>query len=99
MKISYLTFVVLGGLFSLTAIGLSLASFSRNRKVSPRKELHNENKDKVESTPVQGTDLAQTAMGKGGAQVKAVPTSGGGFEGRRVRRVRKYNSNGKPVYE
>jgi hypothetical protein len=38
-------------------------------------------------------------MGKGGAQVKAVPTSGGGFEGRRVRRVKKYNSNGKPVYE
>lgn len=77
----------MGGLFS-SAIGLSLASFSRYRQVSPRKELQNENKDKVGSTPVQGTDLAQTAMGKGGAQVKAVPTSGGGVEGRRVRRVK-----------
>ena len=100
MKISYLTLLVLGGLFSLTAIGLSLASFSRYRQVSPRNELQNENKDKVESTPIQGTDLTQTSVGEGGTQVKAVATTDGGLEPRRkVQRVKKYNSNGKPVYE
>jgi hypothetical protein len=99
MKISYLTLLVLGGLFSLTAIGLSLASFSGYRKVSPRKELQNENKDKVESTQVQGTDLAQTAAGEGGTQVNAVATRSGGSGARNVRRVKKYNSNGKPVYD
>jgi hypothetical protein len=98
MKISYLT-LILGGLFSLTAIGLSLASFSGYRKVSPKKELQNENKDKVKSTPLQGTDLAQTALGEGGTQVKALTTTGDGFEGRKVQRVKKYNSNGKPIYE
>ena len=99
MKISYLTLLVLGGLFSLTAISLSLASFSRYRKISPRKELPNENKDKVESTPIQGTDPTQTAVGEGGTQVKAVATTDGGLESRKVQRVKKYNSNGKPVYE
>ena len=99
MKISYRTLLVLGGLFSLAAIGLSVVSFSGYRKASPRKELQNKNKDKLESTPVQGTDLVQTAVGEGGTQVKAVATSGGGFEGRKVQRVKKYKSNGKPVYE
>lgn len=88
----------MGGLFSLAAIGLSVASFSGYRKASPRKELQNDNQDKRESTPVQGTDPAQIAVGKRGNQVKAVATSGGGFEGRKVQRVKKYNSNGKPVY-
>jgi hypothetical protein len=99
MKISYLTLLVLGGLFSLTAIGLSLASFSGYRKVSPRKELQNEKKKKLESTPVQGTDVAQTAVGEDETQVKAVATSAGGFESRKGQRVKRYKSNGKPVYE
>jgi hypothetical protein len=99
MKISYLTLLVLGGLFSLAAIGLSVASFSGYRKARQRKELQNENKDKLESTLVQGTDLAQTSVGEGDTQVKAVATSGGSFEGRKVQKVKKYTSNGKPAYE
>lgn len=88
MKISYLTILVLGGVFSVIAI------YSRRRKVSPSKELQNKNKDKVKSTSAQGRDLAQTAT-----QVKAIATSGVGFEGEKVRRVKKYKSNGKPIYE
>ena len=99
MKISYPTILVLGGLFSVTAMGLSIASFSRRKKVSPSKELQNENKDKVKSISVRGKDVAQTAVGEGGTQVKAVATSAGGFESRKVQRVKRYKSNGKPVYE
>jgi hypothetical protein len=93
MKISYLTILVLGGVFSVIAI------YSRRRKVSPSKELQNENKDKVKSTSAQGRYLAQTAVGEDATQVKAVATSGIGFEGEKVRRVKKYKSNGKPIYE
>jgi hypothetical protein len=99
MKISYLTLLVLGGIFSATAIGLSIASFSRYRKVSPRMELQNENKDKVKSTSAQGNDLAQTAVGEDSTQVKEVATTGIDFEAEKVRRIKKYKSNGKPIYE
>jgi hypothetical protein len=99
MKISYPTILVLGGLFSVTAIGLSIASFSRRRKVSPSKELQNENKDKVKSISVRGKDVAQTAVGEDGTQVKVIGTTSIGFEQEKVRRVKKYKSNGKPIYE
>ena len=99
MKISYPTILVLGGLFSVTAIGLSIASFSRRRKVSPSKELQNENKDKVKSISVRGKDVAQTAIGEDGTQMKVIGTTSIGFEREKVRRVKKYKSNGKPVYE
>lgn len=49
MKISYLTILVAGGLFSAIAI----ASFSRYRKGSQRKELQNEHKDEPRYTPRQ----------------------------------------------
>ena len=92
MKISYLTILVLGGVFSVMAI------YSRRRKVSTSKELQNENKDKVKPTSAHGIELAQTAFG-GATQVKPVATSGVGFKGEKVRRVKKYKSNGKPIYE
>lgn len=98
MKISYLTILLLGGLFS-AAIGLSIASFSRYRRVSPTKELQNKNEDKVKSTPAQGRDLAKTAQVEDSTEAKAVATTGVGFEDRKVRRVKKYKSNGKPIYE
>jgi hypothetical protein len=94
MKISYLTILVLGGLFSVTAIGLS-----RRRKVSPSKELQNENNDKVKSISARGRDVAQTAVEEDGTQVKAIGTTSVSFEGEKVRRVKKYKSNGKPIYE
>jgi len=53
MKISYPTILVTAGFFSAIAI----ASFSRYRKGSQRKELQNE-KDKPKYTPRQDSAIA-----------------------------------------
>ena len=99
MKTSYLTILVLGGLFSAIAIGLSIASFSRYKRVSPTKEIQNENKDKVKSTPSLGRDLVKTARAEDSTEAKATTTTTVGFEDRKVRRVKKYKSNGRAIYE
>ena len=95
MKISYLTILAATGLFSAIAI----ASFSRYRKGSQRKELHNEHKDKPEYMPRQDNTLVKTTVGKRDIEVNAVTTADSGLEGQKVRRVKKYRSDGKPMYE
>ncbi len=95
MKISYLTILVAGGLFSAIAI----ASFSRYRKGSQRKELQNEHKDKPKYTSRQDSDLVKTTAGTSNTEVKSLATANVGLEGEKVRRVKKYKSDGKPVYE
>ena len=95
MKISYLTILAATGLFSAIAI----ASFSRHRKGSQRKELQNEHKDKPEYVPRQDNTLSKTTVGKNDIEVNAVTTADSGLEGQKVRRVKKYKSDGKPLYE
>ena len=95
MKISYITILAATGLFSAIAI----ASFSRYRKGSQRKELQNEHKDKPEYMPRQDNTLAKTTVGKRDIEVNAVTTADSGLEGQKVRRVKKYRSDGKPMYE
>ena len=95
MKISYLTILATTGLFSAIAI----ASFSRYRKGSQRKELQNEHKDKPEYVPRQDNTLSKTTVGKNDIEVNAVTTADSGLEGQKVRRVKKYKSDGKPMYE
>jgi hypothetical protein len=93
MKISYITILAATGLFSAIAI----ASFSRYRKGSQRKELQNEHKDKPEYMPRQDNTLS--SVGKRDIEVNAVTTADSGLEGQKVRRVKKYKSDGKPMYE
>jgi hypothetical protein len=96
MKISYLTILAATGLFSAIAI----ASFSRYRKGSQRKDLQNEHKDKPEYMPRQDNTLVKTTVGKRDIEVNAVTTTAeSGLEGQKVRRVKKYRSDGKPMYE
>jgi hypothetical protein len=95
MKISYLNILAATGLFSAIAI----ASFLRYRKGSQRKELQNEHKDKPEYMPRQDNTLAKTTVGKRDIEVNAVTTADGGLKGQKVRRVKKYRSDGKPMYE
>ena len=95
MKISYLNILAATGLFSAIAI----ASFSRYRKGSQRKELQNEHKDKPEYVPRQDNTLSKTTVGKNDIEVNAVTTADSGLEGQKVRRVKKYKSDGKPMYE
>ena len=95
MKISYLTILAATGLFSAIAI----ASFSRYRKGSQRKELQNEHKDKPDYVPRQDKTLSKTIVGKNDIEVNAVTTADSGLEGQKVRRVKKYRSDGKPMYE
>jgi hypothetical protein len=95
MKISYPTILVTAGLFSAIAI----ASFSKYRKGSQRKELQNEHKDKPKYTSSQNRYLVKTTAGTSYNGVKSIATEDVGLEGKKVRRVRKYKSDGKPVYE
>ena len=95
MKISYLNILAATGLFSAIAI----ASFLRYRKGSQRKELQNEHKDKPEYMPRQYNTLAKTTVGKRDIELNAVTTADGGLKGQKVRRVKKYRSDGKPMYE
>jgi hypothetical protein len=95
MKISYLTILAATALFSAIAI----ASFSRYRKGSQRKELQNEHKDKPDYMPRQDNTLSKTTVGKNDIEVNAVTTADSGLEGQKVRRVKKYKSDGKPMYE
>ena len=95
MKISYLTILAATGLFSAIAI----ASFSRYRKGSQRKELQDEHKDKPEYMPRQDNSLVKTTIGKSDIEVNAVTTKDSGLEGQKVRRVKKYKSDGRPMYE
>jgi hypothetical protein len=96
MRMRYPTILVLGGLVSAIVVGI--ASFSRYRKVSPTRELQNKNKDKVKSISTQDRDLAQIAKVEGGIQEKATATTVVGLD-KKVQRVKKYRSNGKPIYE
>jgi hypothetical protein len=93
MKISYLTILAATGLFSAIAI----ASFSRYRKGSQRKELQNEQKDKPEYMPRQDNTLS--SVGKRDIEVNSATTADSSLEGQKVRRVKKYKSDGKPMYE
>jgi hypothetical protein len=95
MKISYLTILAATGVFSAIAI----ASFSRYRKASQRKELQNEHKDKPEYMPRQDDTLSKTTVGKREIEINAATTTGVGLEVQKVRRVKKYKSNGKLMYE
>jgi hypothetical protein len=100
MKSSYLTILVIGSIFSATAIGLGIATFSRFKKEHQRKKLQSGNYDRVEHTLSQkADDLTKTTVKPRDTEVKTVSTIGFGLEGEKVRRVRKYKSNGKPVYE
>jgi hypothetical protein len=93
MKISYITILAATGLFSAIAI----ASFSRYRKGSQRKELQNEHKDKPEYMPRQDNTLS--SVGKRDIEVNSATTADSSLEGQKVRRVKKYKSDGKPMYE
>lgn len=95
MKISYFTILAATGLFSAIAI----ASFSRYRNGSQRKELQNEHKDKPEYMPRQDNTLAKTTVGKRDIEVNAVTTTDSGLEGQKVRRAKKYKSDGQPMFE
>jgi hypothetical protein len=101
MKTSYLTILVIGGVFSATAIGLSIASFSRLKKERQREKLRNGNNDKVKYNPRQVRDdnLTKTTMEPGESKVKTVASSGLGSEVEKARRVKRYKSDGTPIYE
>ena len=101
MKTSYLTILVIGGVFSATAIGLSIASFSRLKKERQRKKLQNGNNDKVKYNlrQVRDDNLTKTTMEPGESKVKTAEASGLGSEVEKVRRVKRYKSDGKPIYE
>ena len=90
MKISYLTILAATGLFSAIAI----ASFSRYRKGSQRKDLQNEHKDKPEYMPRQDNTLVKTTVGKRDIEVNAVTTAESGLEGQKVRRVKSIDPMG-----
>jgi hypothetical protein len=100
MKGSYLTILVIGSVFSATAIGLGIATFSRLKKERQKKKLQSGNIDKAERDLRQGRDdLNKAIMEPSDTEVKTVTTSGIGLESEKVRRVRKYKSDGKPIYE
>jgi hypothetical protein len=99
MKTSYLTILVIGGVFSATAIGLSIASFSRLKKERQRKKLQNGNNDKVKYNLRQDDNLTKTTMEPSESKVNTVAASGLGSEVEKVRRVKRYKSDGKPIYE
>ena len=101
MKTSYLTILVIGGVFSATAIGLSIASFSRLKTERQRKKLQNGNNDKVKYNLRQVIDenLTKTTMEPGESNVNTVAASGLDSEVEKVRRVKRYKSDGKPIYE
>ena len=101
MKTSYLTILVIGGVFSATAIGLSIASFSRLKKERQRKKLRNGNNEKIKYNlrQVRDDNITKTTMEPGETKVKAVAASGLGSEVEKVRRVKRYKSDGKPIYE
>ena len=101
MKTSYLTILVIGGVFSATAIGLSIASFSRLKKERQRKKLRNGNNEKIKYNlrQVRDDNITKTTMEPGETKVKAVAASGLGSEVEKVRRVKRYRSDGKPIYE
>ena len=98
MKTSYLTILVIGGVFSATAIGLSIASFSRLKKERQRKKLQNGNNDKVKYNLRQDDNLTKTVE-PSESKVNTVAASGLGSEVEKVRRVKRYKSDGKPIYE
>jgi hypothetical protein len=95
MKISYPTILVTAGLFSAIAI----ASFSKYRKGNQRNELQNQQKDKPKYTSSQNKYLAKTTAGTSYNGVKSIATEDVGLEGKKVRRVRRYKSDVKPIYE
>ena len=49
--------------------------------------------------PRQDNTLAKTTVGKSDIEVNAVTTADSRLEGQKVRRVKKYKSDGKPMYE
>src|SRR5215204_4145689 len=97
MKTSYLTILVIGGVFSATAIALSIASLSRLKKERQRKKLRNGNNDKVKYNLRQVRDdnlTKTTTMEPGESKVKTVAASELGSEVEKVRRVKRYKSDG-----
>ena len=95
MKASYLTILVAAGLFSAIAI----AWFSRYRKGDQRKELQNEHKDKPKYMPREDSTLTRTTVGTSDTELNTITTTDIDLEVQKVRRVKKYKSNGKPIYE
>ncbi len=100
MKNSHLTILVIGGVFSAIAIGLGIATFSRLKKERQRKSLQSGNNDRVEYNLRQRRDeLTKTTVEPHDTEIKTVSTIGTGLEGEKARRVRRYKSDGRPVYE
>jgi hypothetical protein len=100
MKNSHLTILVIGGVFSAAAIGLGLATFSRLKKERQRKRLQSGNNDRVEYNLRQRREeLTKTTAKPRDTEVKTVSPNGTGLEGEKARRVRRYKSDGRPVYE
>jgi hypothetical protein len=100
MKNSHLTILVIGGVFSAIAIGLGIATFSRLKKERQRKSLQSGNNDRVEYNLRQRREeLTKTTAKPRDTEVKTVSTIGTGLEGEKARRVRRYKSDGRPVYE
>jgi hypothetical protein len=95
MKASYLAILVAAGLFSATAI----ASFSRYRKGNQRKELQYEHKDKPKYMPREDSTLTRTSVGTSDTELNTRTTTDIDLEVQKVRRVKKYKSDGKPIYE
>lgn len=99
MKNSHLTILVIGSVFSATAIGLGIATFSRLKKEQQRKRLQSGNNDRVEYNLRQRRDeLTKTTVKPHDTEIKTA-TIGTGLEGEKARRVRRYKSDGRPVYE
>lgn len=100
MKNSHLTILVIGSVFSATAIGLGIATFSRLKKEQQRKRLQSGNNDRVEYNLRQRRDeLTKTTVKPRDTEIKTVSTIGTGLESEKARRVRRYKSDGRPVYE
>lgn len=100
MKNSHLTILVIGSVFSATAIGLGIATFSRLKKEHQRKRLQSGNNDNVEYNLRQRRDeLTKTTVKPRDTEIKTVSTIGTGLKGEKARRVRRYKSDGRPVYE
>jgi hypothetical protein len=95
MKASYLPILVAAGLFSAIAI----ASFSRYRKGNQRKELQNEYKDKPKYMPGEDSTLTRPTVGTSDTELNTITTTDIDLEVQKVRRVKKYKSDGKPIYE
>jgi hypothetical protein len=98
MKNSHLTILIIGSVFSATAIGLGIATFSRLKKEHQRKRLKSGNNDRVEYNLRQRRDELTTVKPHD-TEIKTVSTIGTGLEGEKARRVRRYKSDGRPVYE